>query len=182
MNNILSIHGGETRVIPTDLGSTKNSKINKTKNTIKHELNFLDNLITSYIKNKKLSNDVRKDNGLKDISKDNKISEPTPVTLMTIRGGKKDRTKIHDSLRVLIDTGCSHSIISKKYCSKFKSKNIKTYSTGSGSLTAKYDSKIHFALPEFSDKKIINWTFSVANTEDLGYDAIIGRDLLLNLK
>ena len=56
---------------------------------IKHELNVLDNLITSYIKNKKLSNDVRKDNGLKDVSKDNKISEPTPVTLMTIRGGKK---------------------------------------------------------------------------------------------
>ena len=95
---------------------------------------------------------------------------------------EKSIEKKHDSLRVLIDTGCSHSIISKKYCSKFKSKNIKTYSTGSGSLTTKYDSKIHFTLPEFSDKKIINWTFSVANTEDLGYDAIIGRDLLLNLK
>ena len=38
---------------------------------IKHELNVLDNLITSYIKNKKLSNDVRKYNGLKHISKDN---------------------------------------------------------------------------------------------------------------
>lgn len=136
------------------------------------------------MKNKKLSNDVRKNNGLKDISNNNEkeIHEPTPVTLMSIREGKKNRVKAHEGLRVLIDTGCSHSIIAKKYSSKTKRRSTKTYKTGSGSLTTEYESKIYFSLSEFSDQKIINWTFSVTNAEDLGYDVILGRDLLLNLK
>ena len=56
------------------------------------------------------------------------------------------------------------------------------YSTGSGTLDIKHEAEIHFTLPEFSDKKIINWTFSVTDSKDLGYDMIVGRDLLLELK
>ena len=89
---------------------------------------------------------------------------------------------MHEGIRVLLDTGCSHSIISKKYSSKNKRKNKNEYYTGSGTLMTKYESKVHFSLPEFSDQKVINWTFNVADTEDLGYEAIIGRDLLWNLK
>ena len=35
---------------------------------------------------------------------------------------------------------------------------------------------------EFSDKKIIEWNFSVTDSKYLGYDMIVGRDLLLELK
>ena len=85
-------------------------KINKIVNP---ELNILDSIINVDFYNKELSNDVHKKNGLNDISKINKKSEPTPVTLINVFGGKKNRNKSHEELRALIDRGCSHSIILK---------------------------------------------------------------------
>ena len=41
--------------------------------------------------------------------------EPTPVKIANIKHGKKNRNNKHEGLRVLIDTGCSHSIILEKY-------------------------------------------------------------------
>ena len=127
-------------------------------------------------------NDVHKKNGLRDVSKNTNNSEPTPVTLINVFGRKKNRNKIHEGLRVLVDTGCSHSIILKKYCSKLKNNKEKEYATGSGTLKTKYESKVYFSLPEFSDQKIINWVFNVTSSEDLGYEVILGRDILLSLK
>ena len=80
-----------------------------------------------------------------------------------------------------MDTGCSHSIILKKYCNKLKNNKEKEYATGSGTLKTKYESKVYFSLPEFSDQKIINWVFNVTSSEDLGYEVILGRDILLSL-
>lgn len=58
----------------------------------------------------------------------------------------------------------------------------KTYSTGNGIMKTQYESEIHLSLPEFSDSKIINWKFSVEDSENIGYDMIIGRDLMMQLK
>ena len=104
------------------------------------------------------------------------------MTLANVQGGKKGNHKKYENLRVLIDTGCSHSLILTKYCSRRLKKNKNKYSTGSGSLTTQYESQVHFTLPEFSDKKIINWKFSVADSPTIGYDLIIGRDLMLQLQ
>ena len=41
------------------------------------------------------------------------------------------------------------------------------YSTGGGEVRTKYESKIHFALPEFSDKKIISWKFNIFESKNL---------------
>ena len=101
--------------------------------------------------------------------------------MINVFGGKKNRNRSHEGLRVLIDTGCSHSIILKKYCKKLKDNKEKEYATGSGTLKTKYESKVYFSLPEFSDQKIINWVFNTTSSEDLGYDVILGRDILLNL-
>jgi hypothetical protein len=72
--------------------------------------------------NKKLTNDVHETDELRvsSIIETDKVSkkEPTPVTLANVRSGKKDRKIKHENLRVLIDTGCSHSIIQEKYSSK----------------------------------------------------------------
>ena len=157
---------------------SKKSKIDKIVNP---KLNILDSIINVDLNNKKLSNDVHKENGLNDISTNSKKNEPTPVTLINVVGGKKNRSKIHEGLRVLIDTGCSHSIILKKYCRKLTENKEKEYATGSGTLKTKYESKVYFSLPEFSNQKIINWVFNVTSLEDLGYDVILGRDILLNL-
>ena len=56
-----------------------------------------------------------------------------------------------------------------------------TYDTGGGKLTTKYESNVHFTLAEFSDKIIINWKFNLFETEDLGYDMVIGRDILASI-
>ena len=108
--------------------------------------------------------------------------EPTPVTLASIRSGKKGQGFSHEGLRVLVDTGCSHSLIMSKYCPKLIPQQERRYATGSGTLTTTSKAKIQISLPEFSDKKIITWTFSVVDKESLGYDLILGRDLLLDLK
>jgi len=151
----------------------------KPKNKLMQELNVFDKLIDNDFYKSDLLDDVYDITKLKNRSED---IEPTPVTLASIRDGKKNRNRAHEGLRVLIDTGCSHSLILKQYCHKLIKQKEKKYATGNGTLTTKYESKIHFSLPEFSDKKIITWKFSVAEKENLGYDIILGRDLLLDLK
>ena len=50
--------------------------------------------------------------------------------------------------------------------------------------TSNYDVKIDFTMPEFSASKIINQRFHVDNEEEelnIGYDMIIGRDLMTKL-
>ena len=98
------------------------------------------------------------------------------------RGGKNNRETKHNNLRVLIDTGSSHSLINKKYTTKSKRKeNTKQYSTRSGTLKTKYELIEQLMLPEFSDKKNITWQFSIFEGSDVGYDIVIGRDLMLEL-
>lgn len=84
---------------------------------------------------------------------DNNMDKPTPVTIANIKGSKKDRKNKYESVSVLIDTGCSDSIIHSKYSSTKIKENKKEYSTGGGVLKTEYETKIHFTLPEFSGKK-----------------------------
>ena len=55
------------------------------------------------------------------------------------------------------------------------------YSTRGGHVKTKYKSNVHFSLPEFSDKKIITWKFNMFESEDLGYDMVIGRDIMTSI-
>ena len=141
-------------------------------------MNVLDNIIsTDCTSPDTLLNDFH-NNEMKNNSK----TEPTPVTIANIKGGKKNREIKYGNLRVLIDTGSSHSLLNKQYSSKNKRKEInKKYSTGSGTLKTKYESTEQLMLPEFSDKKNITWHFSLFEGNDVGYDMVIGRDLMLEL-
>ena len=113
--------------------------------------------------------------------KNNSKMEPTPVTIAAIKGGKKNR-ELKYNVRVLIDTGSSHSLLNIKYSLKSKRKeNTKQYSTGRGTLRTKYESTKQLVLPKFSDKKNITWHFSVFKGNKVGYDAVIGQDLMLEL-
>ena len=44
-----------------------------------------------------------------------------------------------------------------------------------------YESKVNFSLPEFSDKKVVTWYFKVFEFTTLGYDMVIGRDIMSEL-
>ena len=152
-----------------------NNKINKQSNEfdvlLSHDM-YLNNELRNDVQN----NELRSDSKMKRHS-------PTPVTIANVIGGKKKRELKYKNLRVLIDTGCSHSIMHQKYTGSNKlNKRPKLYSTGSGVLKTLYETKMDFTLPEFSNKKIITWSFSVTDNKDLGYDIVIGRDLMKELQ
>ena len=62
--------------------------------------------------------------------------------------------------------------------------NKSDYSTATGVYCTSGDVKVSFYMPEFSSRKIINHRFHVDNDKGesgIGYDMIIGRDLMLHL-
>ena len=154
MNNI-SVHGGEIRDLGNIAIDNSKSKINKSFKD--EELNILDqNINNSFELHRKLMNDVHETDELKINSAVIKTKEdlPTTVTLANVYGGKKSREKKYKDLKVLIDTGCSHSIINKKYCRGHKlNKKKRKYATGSGTLITQAEAKVDFSLPEIVIKK-----------------------------
>ena len=103
----------------------------------------------------------------------------TTTTMASLKGHE-------DHLYVLLDTGCSNTLVSSKYFNYLKSvKKIKTnYATAGGPYKVHKKGTIIFKLPEFSTSKEITWDCDVdgGSLTELGYDMIIGRDLLKALK
>ena len=100
-------------------------------------MNKLDNIISKdCATSNRLLNDFHKNE-----MKNNSRMEPTSVTRADIKGYKKNRELKHKNLRVLIDTGSSHSLLNIIYSLKNKRKESrKRYSIGSGTLKTKYES------------------------------------------
>jgi gag-polyprotein putative aspartyl protease len=89
------------------------------------------------------------------------------------------------TIKALLDSGASESLINRKYVSKLRVKNSdKTstvWSTPGGDLHTSSKVKGQFTIPKLQDKKLIEWNLHVA--ENMGvYDMIIGRDILSFLK
>jgi hypothetical protein len=87
--------------------------------------------------------------------------------------------------RVLIDTGCSRTIVRRRvlpdihFNSKRTSKET-LWNTNGGTFLTKYEIPVTFALPEFAPSKEVSWNMAVDETEKNAhqkYDMIIGRDL-----
>ena len=102
---------------------------NKTKNKqIKQELNLLDNLISedaeAFLANEVHHGSLKRKCCELRAKKQMAVSQrPTTVTLVNVRGGKKNRRTIHrrtihEGLRVLLDTGCSDSLLLAEYVKK----------------------------------------------------------------
>ena len=92
-----------------------------------------------------------------------RIGKPKPVTL-----------------KALLDSGATESLVSKKHTQKLRRKNRpkgQTWSTPGGMLTTTKEVTAQFTLPELQDKQLIEW--KLHEVDDLGaYDMIIGRDIL----
>ena len=128
----LEFQGIETKAINKNLNQniTKQSRIDN-KNL---EMNKLDCLVTNDVynliandipKKRKCSLELRASRKKKSVVKKFKEKEntalseaerPTTVTLANVMGGKKNWTVSHKGLRVLLDTGCSDSLLYTKYC------------------------------------------------------------------
>jgi Aspartyl protease len=89
------------------------------------------------------------------------------------------------TIKALLDSGASESIISKKYMSKLRVKSSKkkgtVWSTPGGDLHTNSRVKGQFTIPELQDKKLIEWDLHVADNMGV-YDMIIRRDILSFLK
>jgi hypothetical protein len=97
-----------------------------------------------------------------------KIGKPRPVTI-----------------RALLDSGGSESLVTSKFAKKLRIRKAEVestvWTTPSGPMTTNAKAKAQFTLPELQDDKLIEWDLHVSDS--LGnYDMIIGRDLLEFLK
>lgn len=94
-----------------------------------------------------------------------------------LRSPKRTKT-----LRILLDSGASSTLISKQHVSDLKQSTVlpTRWLTSAGSFESNKKVLIHLALPEMSDTKSINtWVHLAPMLQQ--YDMIIGRDLLAEL-
>jgi hypothetical protein len=109
------------------------------------------------------------------------------VIAVDILKGKKAREIHVAGLTCLWDGGASDSMVKKSYVRKFREKfkrNVQVYDTAAGEYVSDYQCKLNITFPEFSGSKIIKHTFQVDNETEgsnIGYDMIIGRDLMCKL-
>ena len=115
----------------------------------------------------------------------NRGGSPTGSTTTTV-ASIKDTTGEPVRLYVLLDTGCSNSLISNKCLPYIKSikKSKSHYATAGGPYKTSRLGTVTFKLPEFCSSKEISWQMDIdkGKLEELGYDMIIGRALLQALK
>ena len=110
-----------------------------------------------------------------------KDMRPLAFIRFNTRRGKSKPTTI----RALLDSGASESLVTRKHVAKLREKPTQSsktvWSTPAGELSTTSRVKAQFTIPELQDKKLIEWNLHVA--EDMGaYDMIIGRDILSFLK
>ena len=129
----------------------------------------LDNLINTNLRaesNKVSVNDIRSH---KSKSWSNK-RQPTSVTYLNVRGGEQGRQSKIEGLDIVIDSGCSKSLIQYEWVSN----------AAGGDFSTTKEVKVKFLLPQFIDSKFVTHKFQIDESDEtgIGYDAAIGRDLL----
>ena len=88
--------------------------------------------------------------------------------------------------RVLIDTGCSKTLIKKEFVPKglegIKKSVPVNWSTNGGTFSTRYQVPLTIILPEFSSSMEVQWACFIDENPKSTYDMIIGRDFQSALK
>jgi RNase H-like domain found in reverse transcriptase/Reverse transcriptase (RNA-dependent DNA polymerase)/Integrase zinc binding domain len=86
------------------------------------------------------------------------------------------------TLKCLMDTGASGSLMSDKYSGRLRTKPTKgpktVWTTPGGELTTTTKSKCTLMLPEFHRDRVIEWDINITPKKLGEYDMIMGRDIL----
>ena len=89
------------------------------------------------------------------------------------------------TLKCLLDSGASGSLIAAKHAAKLRkkpSKGPKTiWTTPAGTMSTTHKCQCTFLLPEFHRDRVIEWDINISSTNFGDYDMIIGRDILHGL-
>ena len=98
--------------------------------------------------------------------------------------GRLGKTKFR-TLRILLESGGSSSIVLGKHTQKLRHKKTQPvkWSTQGGDFLTTYKPNVKLVLPELDATKSVAWRFRVEDSKKYSrYEMIIGRDLLLKLK
>ena len=87
------------------------------------------------------------------------------------------------TVRVLLDSGATRSFVHVSHTRDVKKSQCckVTFKTGKGPLTSNLQARMHVLLPEFHGNRVIEYTYRIL-TDDVGYDVIMGLDLLKELR
>ena len=124
-------------------------------------------------------------NSLDLINQTNSLNS-TPVTIASVYNPMDPKRVIRNNLLILIDSGALHSMAKASLVMTYKNQFFKqskaSYKTAAGTFKSKFSMKLTITLKEFGGGTKIKHTFDLnKNKEGIGYDMIIGRDLLNEL-
>ena len=110
----------------------------------------------------------------------------TPVTIASVYNPMDQTKTIKEDLIILIDSGASHSMAKASLVMKYKDSFFKrskaSYKTAASTFKSRYSMKLIVTLNEFGRGTELNHVFDLdENEEGIGYNMIIGRDLLNQL-
>ena len=155
------------------------------------EINILYPVVTNNIKTNKYQHSDSIDIDPKFDSKSFDLyigtRDPLPVVNFRIWGGKEHRAMNVAVLIYLWYSGAINIMIKRRhtqcYARKMRSNKVE-YGTSTGVYCTTHDTNVHFYMPKFSSRNIINHRFNVNNKKvnsGIGYDMIIVRYLIVQL-
>ena len=109
------------------------------------------------------------------------VEDLTPIVFACVQTKLGKHPKIK-TIKALLDSGSSSTLISQQYAKKLRlrTENKTKWKTTAGEFTTSFKTKIEFSLPELHERRVITKTMHVTPNH-MGYDMIIGRDLLEDL-
>jgi hypothetical protein len=114
-----------------------------------------------------------------------KCLQRSSITVGYIQSKHPTRIQEKPNLRVLFDSGCSATLINKKFVKHWTKKALKTikWSTKAGSFKTKRSCDIEFTLPAFHENRKItcNAYADESHQESCNFDMIIGTDIMHSL-
>ena len=95
---------------------------------------------------------------------------------------KKRKSKEIFTLKALLDSGATGTIIKSKYVKHMKRHKCTPtqWETQNGIMTTNSKAKIEFLIPELNDQRLVN-TYVHDTSSKMTYDMIIGQDLMQDL-
>jgi hypothetical protein len=114
-----------------------------------------------------------------------KVEDLSTITIGYIKDKHPERLEENQRFRVLFDSGCSATMINKRFVRHWKKIPVKAikWSTKAGSFKTKRSCNIEFTLPAFHEHRKISCNAYVdeSHHESCNYDMIIGRDIMHSL-